>query len=614
MANLIQRRDLIPRYLQLTRELFDRSRLTFMPYFNKLQRRYDLYRGTYRTVSEGGWNDIHVPLLFSVVQSDVARKLRILFGGNPVLSFVPTGGEDQEKARRMERLIDYQLYDAKSYEKGARFLLNADLYGTSIYKYSWKTIYGSTRRRGQAAAPNVRTGSTKLKFNGPWWEHKDSTDFFPFPGIIEIADMPGVLDRYYMEFEDILAGTEVGPGGEEPIYDEEQVNQLGAHPPSPPVNDERAWRRNMATSQKDEEWMKITSFHKPVEILECWTRVPVEMGVEADGELVTELLITVADRNWVLNAIPNPHWDRMKPFGAYRPFEDPHFFHPPGKADVVEKLQIAMNRIANSRLDLLDLAIFPPIFYNENAGLMPRRMFAGPGAMIGMNGSVAESELRQMQFDLRGAGLSFSEGETLWRWMQQSTGIIEDVSQGVQGAGSDRQTAREFMGRAEAVSTRLEQEVRLAEVQWLEPLGNSFVEMNRQYLPLETQVRLIGSHAVWDDVSERFVPPEQISITQQDLDSDYDVRATGATRAIGKAQKLMGMQQAAQILAPVPQVAATVNWRLFVRQWLNELVPNVDQIMNTEAQQQQALMMAAQLGGSAPAASPFVGGLIGGGQ
>lgn len=605
------RRDLEHRYLQLVREHFDRSRTTFVPYFNKLQRRYDLYRGSYRSASEAGWNDIHVPLLFSVVQSDVARKLRILFGGNPVLSFVPTGGEDQEKARRMERLIDYQLYDAKSYQKGARFLLNADLYGTSIYKYSWKTVYGSTRRRGQAAAANSRTGSKTLRFNGPWWEHKDSTDFFPFPGIIDIVDMPGVEDRYYMEFEDILAGAEVGPNGEDPIYDEAQVRKLGSSPPSPPVNDERSWRRNVATSANDEEWMKITSFSKPVEIIEYWGRVPDDMYVVDDqGEEVTELLITVADRNWVLNAIANPHWDRSKPFGAYRPFEDPHFFHPPGKAEVVEKLQVAMNRLANSRLDLLDLTIFPPLFYNENSGLMPRRMFAGPGAMIGMNGSVAESELRQMQFDLRGAGLSMAEGETIWKWMQQSTGIIEDVSQGV--GASDRQTAREFVGRAEAVSTRLEQEVRLAEVQWLEPLGNSFVEMNRQYLPLEQEVRLIGSHAVWDTVSERFVAPEQIRITQQDLDSDYDVRATGATRAIGKAQKIAGLQQAAQILAPVPQVAATVNWRLFVRQYLSELLPNVDQVMNTEQQQQQALATAAQLGGASPAPSPFVPGLIGG--
>jgi len=611
MAEPLQRRELEDRYLQLVREHFEHSKTTFSAYFNKLQRRYDLYRGSYKTVSEGGWNDIHIPLLFSVVQSDVARKLRIIFGGNPVLSFVPTGGEDQEKARRMERLVDYQLYDAKTYQKGARFLLNADLYGTSIYKYSWKSVYGSTRRRGQGAVANVRTGSKTLRFNGPWWEHKDSTDFFPFPGIIDIEDMPGVVDRYYMEFEDIRAGAELGPNGEEAIYDEAQVRKLGENPPSPPVNDERALRRNVATAQQDESWLRITKFSKPVEILEYWGRVPDDMSVTDEaGEEVTELLITVADRKWVLNAIPNPHWDRSKPFGAYRPFEDPHFFHPPGKADVVEKLQVAMNRLANSRLDLLDLTIFPPMLYNENSGLMPRRMFSGPGAMIGVNGSVAETEIRQMQFDLRGAQLSFAEGETIWKWMQQATGIIEDVSQGV--GASDRQTAREFMGRAEAVSTRLEQEVRLAEVQWMEPLGNAFVEMNRQYLPLDTEVKMIGSHAIWDTVSERIVPPEQIRITQQDLDSDYDVRATGATRSLGRAQKVAGLQQAAQILAPIPQVASTVNWRLFVRQYLAELLPNVDQVMNTEQQQQQALMMAAQMNAKGAAPSPFVDQLMGG--
>ena len=189
---------------------------------------------------------------------------------------------------------------------------------------------------------------------------------------------------------------------------------------------------------------------------------------------------------------------------------------------------------------------------------------------------------------MRGVQSVFTELEQMWRWMQQSTGIIEDVSQGI--GASDRQTAREFVGRQEAVSTRLALEARLAEVQWLEPLGNAFVGMDRKFLPLPMQVKLIGAHATWDPIAERFIAPEPLNVSAEDLMEDRDVRATGATRTISKQARVMNQQAALPLLAANPQVAAAINWRVFVRQFLHLLdIPNVDSMMNTEEQMLQSM-------------------------
>lgn len=567
-------------YSRIALELFDRSRFAFAPYYNTLQRRYDMYRGTYKTRGQPGWNNINVPLLFSVVQSDVARKAQVLFGGSPLLAFLPTGPEDAEKAARVERLIDIQLAQARTYEKATRFLINADLFGVSVWKYAWDGVRIS-----------------------PDWEFVDQTNFFPFPGMQDIALMPGVVHRFYKEYDDCVRDSEPSEEGTAPIYDAGAVRDLGGSAPHLP--DDEAARKHDPATGGGETYMSRVSFSKLVEILEYWGRVPREYAlIGADGKPTTEVIITVADRHVLLRAVANPHG--AKPFGKYAPFEDPYFFYAPGKVEIGEKLQAAVNRLANTRLDALDLFISPPWLYNENSGLNPRRLVTGPGACIGVNGSVAETELKQLVPDLRGLQGAFVEGEQLWRWMQQSTGIIEDIAQGMGSSQSDRQTAREFVGRQEAVSTRLALESRLAEVQWLEPLGNAFAMMDRRFLPLDKQIKLIGASAVWDPVAERFVPPEPLALGATDLDADYDVKATGATRTLGKQAKVMNLQAAMGVLAVNPQIAATVNWRLFVRQFLALLdVYNADQIMNTEPQMMEALAIGQLLNAKAgPMAAP----------
>ena len=535
-------------------ETFDRSRMTYAPYFNALQRRYDLYRNKYRLKGAPHWNDVGVPLLFSVVQSDVARKMQVLFGGLPTLGFIPTGPEDSAKALRVERLIDIQLANARTYEKGARFLLNADLYGVSMWKHAWD---------GVKVAPT--------------WDFIDQTNFFPWPGMIEIEDMVGVVHRFHKEFDSVVADAEAG------VYDKAAVSDLGG---ASPMAEERSNRVDPA-SGVSEPLEANPHYSKPVEIIEYWGKVPNGSAVKReDGTPTLDVIITVANRRVLLRAIANPHG--KKPFGRYAPFEDPHYFYAPGKVEIGEKLQAAVNRLANTKLDVLDLNIAPPTLYNENSGFNPRKMFSGPGVYMGVNGPVDETQIRQISPDMRGVQSVFTELEQMWRWMQQSTGIIEDVSQGI--GASDRQTAREFVGRQEAVSTRLALEARLAEVQWLEPLGNAFVGMDRKFLPLPMQVKLIGAHATWDPIAERFIAPEPLNVSAEDLMEDRDVRATGATRTISKQARVMNQQAALPLLAANPQVAAAINWRVFVRQFLHLLdIPNVDSMMNTEEQMLQSM-------------------------
>lgn len=596
-----------PSPLELVMSRWNHSKNNYNAHFIRTGRWYDLFRGWSTGTFQAFRNNVSLPLLFSTVWTDVARKMNISFGVWPYVSMFGYGPEDAQAARKNELLVSAQMRDAGLITKAADMFLLGDLYGTAIYRTGWLHETKRLRRREAEYAPMSGTRGERIVtedrvvFDGPQWDVIDILDFFPQPGVREIKDMDWVIHRYYLDLDKIdqmsKPKEEGGPGE----FDRTAFLELKNKSLLREVEREFNTRTNLIRSPFVEtETKKMERYAKPVEILEMWGTVPSEMS--PDG-FITERVISIANRQVCLRNTPNPFWHGEKPFGSYSPLRDPHFFHGIGKVESVEKLQYTMNRIANQKLDALDIFLDPVFAYNRQAGVDTRNLYMRSGKLVGVNGNPAESIMPIIP-NLSQIQNAYQEVEFLHRMMQHGTGISDGL-QTEQSSGDT--TAREFLARQESVSVRLLLESRFAEEMWIEPLADSFVSLNKQFLETPKEIRILGTNALIDPISGAPLQPESVPIDLADLNHNYDVRARGATQTIGKAARQQNMVLLLNAVQANPFAMQMVNWTAFFRDMFATFeMGNIDELLQPSPQQQAAMMSLQQ---GALSGSPAQGGM-----
>src|SRR5437762_2786354 len=155
-----------------------KARDHYQAYFKRLARWYDLYRGLYKGNSQAFRNNMSIPFIYSVIQSDVARKVQATFGSWPIVQFVGYAPDDEAVARKNEILISAQMKDSDSFRKAYDLYLTADLYGTGILQHGWREDIAKERWRvaGENGDEQVFEGDV-TRFDGPDWEVIDPMDF-----------------------------------------------------------------------------------------------------------------------------------------------------------------------------------------------------------------------------------------------------------------------------------------------------------------------------------------------------------------------------------------------------------------------------------------------------
>jgi hypothetical protein len=545
------------KYVEIVNSRAEHALNQYTTYFRKLARWYDLFRGIYSGNFQSFRNNLHIPFLFSVVQSDVARKVQTSFGGWPIVEFAGYSPEDEPIARKNQTLISAQMKDANSFVKAVDFFTTADLYGTAICRHGWKKVTRQQRVRvmDQFSNREFTRDVDHVDFNGPDWEVVDPLDFWPQPGSHTIEDMGWVVHRYYLDLDTLKEMAATG------LYDYQKIGSITST--NMPQESEMTERYGVYRSFGQYQARMQEKFAKPVEIREMWGLVPDELAIGG----VRNVVLAVANRTTLIRRASNPYWHGKIPFISYAPCRDPHYFHGVGKCEVGEKPQLAANRLANQKLDALDLFIDPVFLMNRQSGIDTQNLYLRAGRVIGVDGPVDDTQIRPISPDLRGLQQSYQEIAQLSQWIQQGTGIIEDVVAGMPSSG--RQTAREFLGRQENVLTRLMLEARLAEEGFVEPLANAFRELDRQYLTFPHEVKILGSSAVINPVTGLPLPQEQVKIGLEDLAPEYRARAVGATQMLGKGVRQQNLISVLQALSANPVMLQAINWVAFARKLLD---------------------------------------------
>lgn len=509
----------------------------------KWPRLYDLWRGTWNGRFHPHKNNVHIPLIFSAIWADAARKAASSLSSYPPVNFMGYGPDDKPIALKQESLNAAQFRDDNAFSKQVDVLVCGDLYGVAVMQVGWKRVERVRIMEQMDRMPisgemvrYLRKGKV-VSFDGPETVLLDLLDFFPQPCVARLRDMKWVVRRYFLDLDDLRYLAEQGTFDKAELARLERDGSVGAMG-GETISSVR--RFQVRAGMDDETARFMHKYSRPVEILEFWGDVPSELS--PDGDL--QRVVTVANRRYLMRNRPNPYNHKQLPFVAYSPTPDLHYFYAPGKAEVVEKLQIVGNRYINQSLDAADLMIDPMWFYDRASGLTTRNFYSRPGRLVGVNGN-PNNVIAPMQPTMQNLAAADNKIAQVREFLQMGTGIVDDAVQGL--GGDSRQTAREFVGRREAAGTRLMLESRIYEENMLEAIANLFSALSLQFLEPPVEVLILGDGAMLDPDTGMPIAASRETLSGYDLFPRYSARALGATMGLSKQmqqQNLLSLLQA----------------------------------------------------------------------
>lgn len=591
--------------VRLVNDRFEYSAKFFQPVRTKLPRLYDVWRGIYTGRYHPHRNNVHIPLIYAAIWADAAKKTAASLNQTPIVEFRGYGPDDKAIALKNETLFSAQCKDANAFIKEVNTHVCAGLYGVAVSKVMWDRRSQRVKFDEYQSMPlndervRVIKSGEVCTFDGPNWTNTDLLDFYPQPGVKLIPDMSWAGDRYYLDLDQVRALSKPSYDGKRPaIFDAAEVARLereGAM--ADKASDDASERRYSARLGMSDDMARILDgYSRPVEMREYWGVIPSEYAI--DG--CTNVVITVANRTYLMRARPNPFWHLQKPYVSHAGTPDTQMFFPAGKAEVAEKMQLTANRYVNQRLDAADLRLDPVWFYDRNAGILTENLYMKPGRWIATDGTPTD-KIMPMPFDDRGFGVGANLTAEMRQYIDIATGDPSDTVQG-QGGGPDRETARAFLGRREDAGSRLMLESRLYEEAYLEPLANMCQRNNRQFLEGPVEVFILGDNAKADPDTGAPIGTSREVLEGHELAFNYQARAVGATNNLSRMVRRQELIPLLQAVSANPNAAQAVNFVNFFRQIFREFgMPNVNELIKTSADGNSnlaAIMEQAQQGGA----------------
>jgi hypothetical protein len=540
--------------------------------FNTLEGRYQTYRGTWAGDSGQFRNNMSIPFTFAMIQTLVARIVQALFGSWPIVGFEGYGPDDQARAKKSEVLISAQLKNDKSVAKAVDFFLQDAICGTAVLRYGWKNLSRKIKQvRRESVAPGmtipvVREHVAQM-FNGPTWSVIDRLDFWQQPARKYIDDMAWVIHRYWDDWDNLMDDSQ----GDDPYFDPEAIRLLKNYPLQGHSWAEYNQRKLTFRNEYDYMARQRERFAKPVEIWEMHGLVPDEFA--PDG--IRHRCIALGNGRVVLKNRPSAE-PYVKQFIAYSSMPDPYGFDGIAKAEIASRPQRIANRLANQKLDALDLLIDPMWAMNGSVNINTQNLITRAGRIILADGPVGDDTLRPLSPDMRGFQAAYPEISTVYQYMQLGLGANDILL--AQGGGQ-RETARGYLGRQENTLTRLSLETTLAE-QVIEDLANAFRRLDRDLLPLPQEIKILGSLATINPITGLPYQPQSVTVDSDDLDPDYRARAVGPSQMLGRSIRQQNFMGLMQVLSSNPAMMQLVNWANFARQALELFdFKNIDELL-----------------------------------
>src|SRR6185436_2020349 len=230
----------------------------------------------------------------------------------------------------------------KCFLKQVDAVVSADLYGVAVMQIGWKkdqpmrvVEYVDLAPLSGKIVRHIKKQPVTM-FDGPESMLIDLLDFFPQPCVPRLDQMKWVVRRYFLDLDDIRYLASIG------AFDKNELRRLemeGAVGKGNAYASTSLRRFQVRTGMDDETARFMDKYSRPIEILEFWGTIPSELAPPSERG-VLKRVITVANRRYLMRNRSFPYNHGQIPFVAFSPMPDPHHFYAPGKAEIVEKLQI----------------------------------------------------------------------------------------------------------------------------------------------------------------------------------------------------------------------------------------------------------------------------------
>jgi hypothetical protein len=242
---------------------------------------------------------------------------------------------------------------------------------------------------------------------------------------------------------------------------------------------------------------------------------------QVNNKLYENAIITIVDRTHILRNVPNPSWlgRDTKSHVGWR--DRPDNLYGMGPLDNLVGLQYRVDHLENLKADALDMTIHPPI---KVVGDVDPFTWA-PGVVIHVpeDGDVGLLPPNVAAFQVN------NEIGNLLMIMEEMAGAPKEAM-GIRSPGE--KTAFEVQQLQNAAGRIFQHKINKFEVEFLEPLLNTMLEMSKRHMDAADLVRVMD-----DDIGV----VQFLSITKEDITAKGKLRPIGARHYAARAQLMQNM-------------------------------------------------------------------------
>lgn len=401
--------------------------------------------------------ELFIPYAYSIVETILARML----SNRPSVLILPRGPESEMNVQNMKWTIEAQ-YEKLNYELILqRIARNALQMGLGVQKTYWK-FEERTKKVVQPRTLKLPAMSDFVvrqvadNYDDPMIESVDPFDWFWDPMGSTVQECEWVIHRTWRSTDYCLSmlrsNTWTG-------IQESDINEGSSG------NN----RYTEAFSQR----LTIAGYPN------FTARDTHEVWEYHDGSKV----VTVLDRQWVVQQGDNPAWHGELPFQVYRPTPVDGRMVGIGEIEPIEDLQAEINTLRSQRRDNATVVLQKAFFYADGS-IDPNDFKIGPGRGVPTFGPPGDSILPIEFGEIPNSG--YREEQSLQADIERATGIDDSLS----GSGGPQQTATGVQLVQAAANLRIQQKTRNCEIELVREGGRQVLALNQQRILTNKTVRI----------------------------------------------------------------------------------------------------------------------------
>ena len=456
---------------------------------------------------EAGRSNLFIP--YTMMQCEVvkARVAESLFVTRPYITLLPRGDEDEENAKKAERLLDWQMNERMEIKPLFRdeVLIDAIVLGTVIVYTGWLKEERLTRRKERILQPLadgmggyyltangepamipqlVVVEERKLIYDDPICQRVDLFDFYVDPLAVTIEDARYCGHREYLtkaQIEELCqsAGWRVDWKTLSPVQDICGGREIRAALSGNTLQD--------GDSEERADGMYLVHHY--------W---------EDDRHAV------IINREQLALDEKNPFWHGMKPYDrcCYVPLSNE--FYGMGIPEMLAGLQAELNTTRNMRLDYNAMAMRRMWKIRKGCGLTARDLVWRQNGVIELDDmeDIQEINVQELSYS------AFTNEDVIKQDMRDTTGV-HDI---VMGLSEADETATTTATKDNNANLRFQHFIEAVVEQLLVPIAKKCLALDQQYLEESRIFRLLN-----EDMDELY------QVDAFDIAGDYDMYYVGTS-------------------------------------------------------------------------------------